>query len=253
MIELEHVSFSFAGKPAISEVSAVFPRGSFTCLIGANGCGKTTLLKLIAHLLKPESGKVRFDGRALDDWPRLALARRLAYLPQTRPLPALPAYMLVEHGRFPYLGFAKRLTAADHAAVARAIGATQSEALAEAELPVLSGGERQRVFLAAAVAQETDCLLLDEPTTYLDTHYQIEIMELVRQLHQSGKTVLMVAHDLPQAFTYADTVCIMQEGRLIAAAAPQALCGSELLREVFGYTLRRSTDAGALYPYYLSR
>lgn len=253
MIELQHLSRSYDGRPALRDVSAVFPQGGFTCLVGPNGCGKTTLLKLIANIETPDSGAALCDGQDVRAWPRRRLAQRVAYLPQTRPVPLLAAQTMIEHGRFPYLGFAKTLSPADHAAVAQAVAATDTAALIDAALPALSGGERQRVFLAAAVAQETAYLLLDEPTTYLDTHFQIEILTLVRRLHQSGKTVLMVAHDLPQAFAYADTICVMQAGRLLCQAAPQELCNSDLLRRVFGYTLKRNPDAAAVYPYYLHR
>lgn len=251
MIELSHLHVSLGGQPVLQDFSARFPAGEISCLVGPNGCGKTTLLRTLSGLTPADSGQALLKGADLLTMPRRQRALSLAYLPQSRPVPQIRAGLLAEHGRFPHEGFSKRLDAHGQEAIARAMELTNTAHLAHRYLPELSGGERQRVYLAAALAQETDVLLLDEPTTFLDLQHQLELLELCRTLARQGKTVVVVLHDLLQAFTYADTVCVMEHGRCAACAPAKELLGTPLLRDIFGCRILPAEDG--IYTCRLSR
>lgn len=252
MIQVKELTVALGGAPVLEGLNAVFPAGRVTCVVGPNGCGKTTLLRTMAGLLPVRSGQVLLNGADLLAMPRRDRARRVACLPQTRPVPQIRAGLLVEHGRFPHEGFSKRLDPRGRKAIEKAMADTGTDALADKLLPELSGGERQRVYVAAALAQETDVLLLDEPTTFLDLRCQLELLELCRTLARSGKTVVMVLHDLQQAFTFGDTVCLLDRGKALACSPVAELLGSPLLRQVFGCDVT-ADPGGSVYTCRLSR
>lgn len=254
MITLEQVAISYGDKSILREVNARFETGSFTSIIGVNGSGKSTLLKTIAGL-HPYRGNIYLDGKELRSYARKERAKRLAYLPQVRQIPQMDVATLVAHGRFPHLGFAKQLTSRDRRLIDEAVTETNIEALLDRKVTELSGGERQRVYLAMAITQDADAILLDEPTTFLDIHYQLETIEILRKLNRRGRTILMVAHDLQQAFAFADMVCLLHNGTILAAQPPQDLCRSPLLPEVFNVTLTPTPPGSsrALYGYQLNR
>lgn len=251
MTDISHLTVSLSGAPVLRDFSARFPAGEVSCIIGPNGCGKTTLLRTLAGLIPAEAGLARFRDRELLTMDRKQRARVLAYLPQSRPVPQIRAGLLVEHGRFPHEGFSKRLDPRGREAIEQAMALTGCGELAHRFLPELSGGERQRVYLAAALAQETPVLLLDEPTAFLDLRHQLELLSLCRDLAAQGKTVVLVLHDLLQAFTYADTVCIMDGGRCAACAPAAELLGRPLLREIFGCDVLPAAEG--IYSAVLSR
>ncbi|WP_268870316.1 ABC transporter ATP-binding protein [Caenispirillum salinarum] len=204
-------------------------------LIGHNGSGKSTLLKLLARQVRPTAGRVRLNGRDLEDWDGRGFARTVGYLPQE---PAAPPGLLVRelvaYGRYPWHGTFGRFSDADRTACAEAMTLTHVDHLADRTVETLSGGERQRAWIAMLVAQRADCLLLDEPTSALDVSHQIEVLALVRDLCQArGLTALIVLHDINMAARFCDRLMALKDGRLIAEGDPAALLKRDTLRTIF--------------------
>lgn len=232
MIRFEAVCAGYARREAVKSVSFAVPPGKVVALTGPNGCGKTTLLKTACGLIKPSSGQVLLDGKPVGGYRRRELARRLAMLPQTRETPTVTVERLAAYGRYPHLGLGRTLSAQDRERVEAALEEAGAWEFRHRELGKLSGGERQRAYIAMALAQDSSCLLLDEPTTYLDIGQKNEVMELIRKLNAQGKTVLTVLHDLPLAFAYSDFVAVMERGKLRAFGKPEEVSGTAA--EVFG-------------------
>lgn len=249
MFELRHASVGYEGTPVLRDISFTAQDGQITALVGTNGCGKTTLLKAIARQLPLLNGEILLQGQPIQSFDRKAFARAAAFMPQVRNIPEISVRGLVSHGRFPYLGLSRQMTTRDRAAVEQAMQATGVAQWAERDLRELSGGERQRVYLAMALAQGGDAILLDEPTTYLDVSAQFELLELLRTLADQGKTLLLVLHDLAQALQYSDRVAVVAEGRLLAFDSPANLFEQKILDRVFGVTLCRAPEG----TYYLRR
>ena len=246
MLELRGIAAGYGGTPVLREVSVTVPKGSLTALIGPNGCGKTTLLRAAARQLPLLAGEILLDGRPVSSYGRTEFARKAAFMPQVRSVPAITAGALVAHGRFPHLGFSRRLRPEDRAAVQAAMEATGVADWANRDLRALSGGERQRVYLAMALAQDTDLILLDEPTTYLDPGRQFELLDLIASLPGRGKTVVMVLHDLSHALRYSTQLLLLEQGRLVQRGTPEELYAGGQLDRVFGIRSRRAPD-GSYY------
>ena len=246
MLELRGIAAGYGGTPVLREVSFTVPKGSLTALIGPNGCGKTTLLRAAARQLPLLAGEILLDGRPVSAYGRTEFARKAAFMPQVRSVPAITAGALVAHGRFPHLGFSRRLRPEDRAAVQAAMEATGVADWANRDLRALSGGERQRVYLAMALAQDTDLILLDEPTTYLDPGRQFELLDLIASLPGRGKTVVMVLHDLSHALRYSTQLLLLEQGRLVQRGTPEELYAGGQLDRVFGIRSRRAPD-GSYY------
>ena len=246
MLELRGIAAGYGGTPVLWEVSFTVPKGSLTALIGPNGCGKTTLLRAAARQLPLLAGEILLDGRPVSSYGRTEFARKAAFMPQVRSVPAITAGALVAHGRFPHLGFSRRLRPEDRAAVQAAMEATGVADWANRDLRALSGGERQRVYLAMALAQDTDLILLDEPTTYLDPGRQFELLDLIASLPGRGKTVVMVLHDLSHALRYSTQLLLLEQGRLVQRGTPEELYAGGQLDRVFGIRSRRAPD-GSYY------
>ena len=246
MLELRGIAAGYGGTPVLREVSLTVHKGSLTALIGPNGCGKTTLLRAAARQLPLLAGEILLDGRPVSSYGRTEFARKAAFMPQVRSVPAITAGALVAHGRFPHLGFSRRLRPEDRAAVQAAMEATGVADWANRDLRALSGGERQRVYLAMALAQDTDLILLDEPTTYLDPGRQFELLDLIASLPGRGKTVVMVLHDLSHALRYSTQLLLLEQGRLVQRGTPEELYAGGQLDRVFGIRSRRAPD-GSYY------
>lgn len=238
-----------SGRPVVRDLSLALPTGAVTAIVGANGCGKSTLLRALARLLRPQVGAVLLDGQDLHRLPTRQVARQLRLLPQAPVTPdGITVTDLVRRGRTPHTSVFRQWSAADQRAVAAALATTAMTELAEEQVDSLSGGQRQRAWLAMAVAQDTPLLLLDEPTTYLDMAHQLDVLELVRDLHSGGRTVVMVLHDINQAARYADHVVAMRDGRVVAAGPPADVLTPALVADVFGVRCRVLTDPGSSTP-----
>ncbi|RAY16748.1 Fe(3+)-dicitrate ABC transporter ATP-binding protein [Actinomadura craniellae] len=223
-------------KRTISErLSMEIPDGSFTAIIGPNGCGKSTLLRALARVLAPSSGTVLLDGKAIGAYKSKEVARRLGLLPQSSLAPdGIRVADLVARGRAPYQNLIHQWRPSDEDAVAAALAATRLTELSGWLVDELSGGQRQRVWVAMLLAQDTPIMLLDEPTTFLDIAHQYELMELFRDFHDQGKTIVCVLHDLNQAARYADHLIVMRDGRIVTTGTPRDVITAELVESVFG-------------------
>ncbi|WP_116115908.1 ABC transporter ATP-binding protein [Austwickia chelonae] len=237
------LSLGYDDRAVVDALDFEVPVGEFTVIVGPNACGKSTLLKGLARLLKPSSGCVLVDGQDIHRMRTVDVATRIGLLPQQNVVPSgITVTDLVARGRFAHQRFFRRWSPQDAAAVAAAMAATRITALADRVVDQLSGGQRQRVWLATVLAQDTPVVFLDEPTTYLDIAHQVEVLELCRELHQAGHTLVAVLHDLNQAARYATHLVAMRDGRIVAEGAPAAVLTEQLLEEVFGLPARIIDD-----------
>jgi iron complex transport system ATP-binding protein len=234
----------YGGQPVIDGLSLEIARGRVTVLVGANASGKSTLLRALGRLLRPEAGRVLLDGEAIASLPTREVARRLAILPQGPVAPeALTVRQLVAQGRYAHQRLLRRWSAEDEAALTGALEATAISDLAGRLVDELSGGQRQRAWIAMALAQQTDLLLLDEPTTYLDLAHQVSVLELVAQLNaRDGRTIVMVLHDLNQAARYADQIVALRQGAIVAAGPPAQVITQAIVGAVFDVEVRIIED-----------
>ena len=232
----ENLDLAYDQRQIVSDLDVSIPDGKFSIIVGPNACGKSTLLRALARLLPPAKGTVLLDGNNIEKMKTKKIAQRLGLLPQSSIAPdGITVAELVSRGRHPHQSFLRQWTDADEAAVLSALRATNTEELSSRLVDELSGGQRQRVWVAMVLAQETSLLLLDEPTTFLDVAYQIELLDLFSQLnHEYGHTLVAVLHDLNQACRYADEIIAMKNGAIVAQGPPETIITSELVHEVFG-------------------
>jgi iron complex transport system ATP-binding protein len=235
-LEARGLSVGYGGADVVAGLDLVIPREAITAVVGANGCGKSTLLRALGRLLTPQAGQVLLDGNRIDKTPTRQVAKELGILPQAPSAPeGLTVGDLVARGRHPHQAWYRQWSSDDEDAVAEALDWTGIGDLAERPVDQLSGGQRQRAWISMALAQETDLLLLDEPTTFLDLAHQVDVLDLVRRLNtEAGRTVVMVLHDLNLAARYADCLIAMKEGRLVAAGDPKEVITESMLADVFG-------------------
>lgn len=234
MLTFSHVAAGYGNKKILADITLDVKKGEILTLAGPNGCGKSTLLKTAARQLPLLAGTITLKGRELADFSQKELAKQAALLPQSRSVPGISVEQLALHGRFPYLGMTRRPGKADKEKVAEAMELAGVADMGRRDLRSLSGGERQKAYLAMVIAQDTDLIFLDEPTTYLDIGRQFEILELIRRLNREGKTIVMVLHDLAHALTYSHRVAVMEKGRLLTVEQPEELFQRGLLNQVFG-------------------
>lgn len=248
MLEIKNVTAGYGKQPVLNGVNATFEKGKLTSIIGVNGCGKSTLLKVILGILPMTDGIVEIDGKELSSLKRNEIAQRIAYLSQGKNTPDMTVMQMVLHGRFPYLSYPRRYTSRDREIAFSAMEKVGIADLAEKPLYSLSGGMRQNAYIAMALAQDTDYILLDEPTTYLDIAHQLDLMRILRELADGGKGVITVMHDLPMAFSFSDKIILMNEGEILSGAAPEQIYQQNTIPQVFGVVLNRSED-GQSYSY----
>lgn len=234
MIELNSISFSYGEKPIFSGLSASFASGIFYGIIGPNGCGKTTLIRLLCGLERPSAGEVLLNDRPYADYGRKELSKHLSLLPQSRTLPSVSVEELVTRGRYPYLGLTRRLSVIDRRAVAKALNDVGAKEFAHRDVTTLSGGERQNACFAMLLAQDTPYVLLDEPTTYLDIAHRFALLEQLQALRNNGKCVIAVLHDLSLALRYCDRILVLDGGDVRTCDSPEGVISSGIVEDVFG-------------------
>ncbi|MFS0656155.1 ABC transporter ATP-binding protein [Bacillus sp. 179-C3.3 HS] len=243
-ISTEGLSLGYGETLIIDELNVSIPKGEITVLIGSNGCGKSTLLRSLARLMKPMGGSVLLEGHSIAKLPTKEVAKQLAILPQGPEAPeGLTVHQLVKQGRYPYQNWLKQWSKQDEEAVNRALKSTKMEDLADRTVDSLSGGQRQRAWIAMTLAQETDIILLDEPTTYLDMTHQIEILDLLFDLNErEQRTIVMVLHDLNLACRYAHHLVAIKDKSIYAEGRPETVINCDLVKNVFDMNCQVTTD-----------
>lgn len=235
VIEVSELGVGYANELIMSDLSISIPKHKITTIIGPNGCGKSTLIKAIARILKVECGAVLLDGKAIQTMDTKEVAKRMAILPQTAQEPGgLTVFELVSYGRFPYRKGMGSLNRSDYEHIHWAIDVTSLNDFKDRPISTLSGGQRQRVWIAMALAQETDILVLDEPTTYLDLAHQLDILLLLQRLNkEEARTIIMVLHDLNHAARFSDYMIAMRDGEVITEGTPNKVMTCDNLKNVF--------------------
>ncbi|GLZ32906.1 iron-enterobactin transporter ATP-binding protein [Lentzea sp. NBRC 105346] len=243
-LQAKELSVGYGERVVVDRLDLDIIGGTVTAVIGPNGCGKSTLLRALGRLLPARHGAVVLDGKRIDKIPTREVAKVLGLLPQSPQAPeGLTVSDLVARGRHPHQAWYRQWSADDQEAVAQALRMTGISDLAERTVDELSGGQRQRAWISMALAQGTDLLLLDEPTTYLDLAHQIDVLDLVQQLHTDmGRTVVMVLHDLNLAARYADQLVAMKDGKIVSLGAPAEVLTEQMLLDVFGLDARVVED-----------
>ncbi|MDP4097199.1 ABC transporter ATP-binding protein [Paenibacillus sp. P96] len=244
LLETQALTLSYGNSPIIDELHLKIPQGEITVFVGSNGCGKSTLLRSLARLLKPQKGMVLLDGKAIAKSPTKEVARNIAILPQGPIAPeGLTVLQLVKQGRYPHQNWLQQWSEEDERMVSQAMEATQIKGFADRLVDSLSGGQRQRAWIAMTLAQGTDILLLDEPTTYLDMTHQIEILDLLFELNEKEqRTIVMVLHDLNLAARYAHHMVAIHNKKVHIQGKPEDIITGEMVQAVFGMKCEISTD-----------
>ncbi|MCQ2437476.1 MAG: ABC transporter ATP-binding protein [Clostridia bacterium] len=249
MIEIRNLSVGFSeSEPVLSDVDMTLPEGKVTVFLGPNGCGKTTLMRTILGLQPSKKGTILIDGQDIQTMSVRERAQKMAYLSQSDSIPAISVMKMVMHGRFPYLNYPRRYRDEDYRIAEEALKAADAYELRHRSMTKLSGGQRQKVYLAMVLAQQTETIFMDEPTTYLDAGHQLEVMRMARRLADDGHTVVMVLHELSQALRTADTLAVFDHGRMRLMGTPDAVYDSGILNEVFNVSVKRAeTEDGTIY------
>ena len=239
MIEFIDVRAGYEDKEVIHGANMKFEPGKITALIGPNGCGKSTLLKTLVRIKEHTSGQILVDGEPVEKLSSVQLARKVAYLPQSKKAPDITVLRMVLHGRFAYLSYPRRYREQDIEIAKKALRWAGMEHKADQNVSRLSGGMQQKVYIAMALAQDADTILMDEPTIYLDIAHQLRLMQMARQLADEGKAVVMVLHDLSQALRTADEVIVLYEGDIVQKGTPDEVFESGCLQKAFGVEIER--------------
>lgn len=250
MIEIQNVSFSYGKKKVLSNISAQFNAGELSFIIGANGSGKSTLLSLLARLLVPKRGTLDIDERSYTSFSSKDFAKKVSVMIQQRKIPDVSVYEFVSYGRYPYPGFSRGLSKEDEKAVENALKKTNTKQFSQRSIASLSGGERQRVYIAMLLAQDTPYILLDEPTTFLDLSYSIEIAELLKELKNEGKGIICVMHDIASALKYGDRILLLKEGRVLLDSTPGVVSDSKELEEALNVRCEKAVIDGETHYFF---
>jgi iron complex transport system ATP-binding protein len=247
----QHLELGYEQRTIVADLNLQLQHGKISTIIGANGCGKSTILRSLARLLKPKTGSVLLDGKNIHTLPSKAVAQQLAILPQAPTAPeGITVEALVQFGRYPHQQFLQPRSSEDNAQVESALVQTKMLEFKDRPLETLSGGQRQRAWIAMALAQNTSTLLLDEPTTYLDLMHQLEVLHLLEELNaNTGKTIVMVLHDLNQAARYSHELIAIKNGQVVAQDTPEKVLTHTTLREVFGLEVHLLQDPSTGKPH----
>lgn len=250
MIEVRNLCAGYGGQPVLQDISLTFPAGKVLAVLGPNGCGKSTLMRTVLGLVPKQRGKVLFDGVDTAALTPRQIAQKAAYLAQSRNVPSIAARRMVLHGRFPYLDYPRRYRAEDYEIARRALDWADAAELADSPMQTLSGGQRQKIYFAMALAQNTQTIFMDEPTTYLDVRHQLDVMEVARRLAGEGRAVVMVLHDLCLAMRKADLIVVMEAGAVRQIGTPEKVFAAGTLDGVFGVAVRRVWTGDGWQYYY---
>lgn len=255
ILNTRNVCLSYGKNEIVKDLNISVNKGEIVTIIGPNGSGKSTILKSLSRYLKPTKGKIYLDGEDIHELNTKKIAQKMAILPQVRNIPDdFSVETLVSYGRFPHLNFGQRLKCEDYKIIEWALERTHMKDLKNRNLKALSGGERQRAWIAMALAQKPEILLLDEPTTFLDISYQLEVLELVKELNQVlGLTIVMVLHDLNQAARYSHKIYAIKEGYVFGYGKPQNLISQEFLRDVFRIEADVFEDSSNKCPHFIPK
>lgn len=250
MLKVSELSVSYNNEDILHDINLNIQPNTITIIIGPNGSGKSTLFKSMIRLNTNISGTILINDENISSMSSSLLAQKIAYLPQGKKVPDIQVQRMVLHGRFPYLKYPRRYRKEDYDMVNKSLKWVGIENLADRNVNQLSGGTQQKVYIAMALAQDTPIILMDEPTTYLDIAHQIKLMNLAKSLAAQGRTVLMVLHDLTQAFSYADRIVVMSEGRIVLEGIPEEIFNHDIIFDVFKVKINRiMTDFGWRYFY----
>lgn len=249
-IEVQSITAGYGKHIILEDVSVRIPKGKVTMIIGPNGCGKSTLLKHIARIKRPGKGRILLEQKDMAKLSSKAIARKMAILPQSPVAPSgLLVKELVSFGRFPYQKPMGPLQKEDMEIIERSMKQTGILAQKDTLVETLSGGQRQRAWIALALAQNTDIIVLDEPTTYLDISYQLELLELLKQMNKdSGQTIIMVLHELNLACRYADHIIGMKQGKILFEGKPNDVITPEHLHDLYGIRVQLQKSKDGSYP-----
>ncbi len=250
MLELYNISSGYGKKEVVSDMTVSFDKGKFISIIGPNGSGKTTLLKTVLGFVKPFSGDITVDGASVLKMKRKEIAKKIAFLPQGKNLPCMTVQQMVLHGRFPHLSYPRRYSKEDYSIAHNAIQQMDLTEFKEMPLASLSGGMRQKAYIALCLAQDTDYILLDEPSTYLDIAHSLELMRLLKHLAENGKTIIAVMHDLTLALDFSDKLLLINGGKKVVYGTPSEVSESGAIKKAFGVDVSYIPDKnGYCYKY----
>lgn len=249
----QNITVAYGKKTVIEDLNVEFSKGKITTIIGQNGCGKSSLLKTVSKAVTPQQGKILYQDQELSQYPPKFLAQKIAYLAQVHTSPPdIDVRTLVSYGRYPHSKLGRGMTVKDAQVIDQALEMTGIRHMEYQSLSTLSGGERQRAWIAMTIAQEPEILILDEPTTYLDISYQMEVLELVRHLNQKlGITIVMVLHDLNLAARYSDQLYALKSRTLYQKGTPEEVLTAENLREIFQIEAVVQQDPYNHCPYFI--
>lgn len=252
-IQVKDLEVRYGDKIAVKGANIQIYDGEIVTIIGPNGSGKSTLIKSMSRCLKPKAGKILLDGMNINKIPTKVISRKMAILPQVKNVSGdITVESLVSYGRYPHLNFGKRLKKSDYETIDWAIEKTGLGDIKTQNVITLSGGERQRAWIAMALAQKPEILILDEPTTYLDISYQLEVLELIKDLNKSlGITVVMVLHDLNQASRYSDNIYVLNDGQICKYGKPSNIINPKLLKDIFRIEAHVYEDEVNCCPYFI--
>lgn len=250
MIKLDNISAGYEKERILNSISFDIPKNQLISVVGPNGSGKSTLLKAIIGNIKASCGEIYVDDVRMSDLSRHEIAKKIAYLAQGKNIPDMTVLQMVLHGRFPHLGYPRRYKDKDYSIANAALRQMGILDMADKPVYALSGGMRQKAYIAMALAQDTDYILMDEPTTYLDIYHQIELMKILRRLADNGKGIVAVMHDLPLAFNFSDRIAVLRDGKIHMCDSPGNICDSKIIKDIFGIDLYYSlADSNYHYGY----
>ena len=239
MLEIRNINGGYNKKQVLHDVSFYAQKGKITSILGSNGSGKSTLLKSLCSIIPVTSGEVLLDNKNLLGLPQNEIAQKIAYLSQTKQIPDISVKRLVLHGRFPYLNYPRRYKEKDYIIVNKVMEKMDILDLANVPISKLSGGQQQKAYLAMALAQDTDVILLDEPTTYLDISFQLQVIKEIKNLANDGKYILMVLHDISLALENSDNIVLIKDGTIVKQGTPKNIYESNILEKVFNVKVAR--------------